>query len=147
MAGQAYRNSFMTTTWRRIISTDANSTLCQFNLEGITGNPLKKGWKIASDVRQLCVLDDCVCHGSHVHEQPRGKALKNAEGYELTDVPLKLFAAEQSRTTQFRAFRRLSFDAMSQPERRYSDHQLALLDGWDALFQRLLRSAICRCCV
>ena len=41
---------------------------CQFGLKGLSGKPLKKGWKIATDVPQLNVLDSFTCDGSHTHE-------------------------------------------------------------------------------
>ena len=120
---------------------------CQFGLKGLSGKPLKKGWKIATDVPQLATLDNYICSGSHVHEQSRGKSLKLAEGYtfELTDMLHGAFcsrAVELTRPKPIRAVACYPAPTMAQPERHYSEHQLEILRGWDTLFQRLLTSSI-----
>ena len=60
---------------------------CQVGVTKQNGEPLKKGWTIASNVRSFSVLDKLCCQGEHNHAQSRGKALKAAEGYtyKLTD--------------------------------------------------------------
>ena len=52
------------------------------------GHPIKKGWTIAGNFKELEKLDSFKCDGSHKHGQSRGKALKLAENYtfRLTDM-------------------------------------------------------------
>ena len=120
---------------------------CQCGLKGITGKPLKKGWKIASDIMQLNMLDDFTCKGDHVREQSRGRSLKLAEGYtfEMTDVQHEAFrssAVERKGPKHNLAAACRVASVMPQQERHFSEHQLGLLRGWDTLFQRLLASSI-----
>jgi hypothetical protein len=53
---------------------------CQFGVTGLEGNPMKKGWMIATNMEELSGLSEYVCDGSHTHGQSRGTALKLAAG-------------------------------------------------------------------
>ena len=52
---------------------------CQFGVIDLDGNPMKKGWMIATNMEELSSLSEYVCDGSHTHGQSRGTALKLAE--------------------------------------------------------------------
>ena len=55
---------------------------------------MKKGWTIVTDIEQLAKLAQDKCDGTHEHDESRGKALKEAEGYifELADLAHKCFS-------------------------------------------------------
>ena len=53
---------------------------CQFGVTGLEGNPMKKGWMIATNMEELSGLSEYVCDGSHTDGQSRGTALKLAAG-------------------------------------------------------------------
>ena len=58
---------------------------------GVLGNndlPMKKGWTIAGNFKELSKLDSFKCDGTHTHAESRGKSLKLAENYtfRLTDL-------------------------------------------------------------
>ena len=57
------------------------------------GQPIKKGWTIAGNFKELSKLDSFTCDVSHKHGQSRGKALKLAEIYtfRLTDMLHEFF--------------------------------------------------------
>ena len=61
---------------------------CMLGVVGNDGHPIKKGWTIAGNFKELEKLDSFKCDGSHEHGQSRGKALKLAENYtfRLTDM-------------------------------------------------------------
>ena len=44
---------------------------CQFGVTDLEGNPMKKGWMIATDMEELSSLPEYVCDGSHTHGQSR----------------------------------------------------------------------------
>ena len=54
---------------------------CMLGVVGNDGHPIKKGWTIAGNFKELEKLDSFNCDGSHKHGQSRGKALKLAENY------------------------------------------------------------------
>ena len=61
---------------------------CMLGVVGNDGQPIKKGWTIAGNFKELAKLDSFKCDSSHKHGQSRGKALKLAENYtfRLTDL-------------------------------------------------------------
>ena len=61
---------------------------CMLGVVGNDGHPIKKGWTIAGNFKELEKLDSFKCDGSHKHGQSRGKPLKLAENYtfRLTDM-------------------------------------------------------------
>ena len=61
---------------------------CMLGVIGNNDKPMKKGWTIAGNFKQLSKLDSFKCNGNHQHDESRGKALKLAENYtfRLTDL-------------------------------------------------------------
>ena len=57
---------------------------CQFGVTDLEGNPMKKGWMIATNMEELSSLSEYVCDGSHTHGQSWDTALKLAENYTFT---------------------------------------------------------------
>ena len=109
---------------------------CQFGVVDSNGNPMKKGWTIATNMDELSSLSEYVCDGSHTHGQSRGEALKLAENYTftLTDFIHECFRsrADQAQTAKTR--KRLALPAMS----RRSDEKMSIADKMNV---RALKSA------
>ena len=49
---------------------------CAIGLVGESGQPMLKGWTVASDMSELDCLDAYRCDGTHEHEQSRGIHLR-----------------------------------------------------------------------
>ena len=52
---------------------------CMLGVVGNDGQPIKKGWTIAGNFKELAKLDSFKCDSSHKHGQSRGKALKQTQ--------------------------------------------------------------------
>ena len=104
---------------RNFISVNSLETYdfdgCMFGVVGKNNNPMKKGWKIATDLEQLACLAEHRCDGMHVHDESRGTALKLAEGYthKLTDLIHECFRQLAVSAQAPRVSRKLACPAMS----------------------------------
>ena len=93
---------------------------CMFGVMGRNNNPMKKGWKIASDIEQLACLAEYRCDGMRVHDESRGVALKLSEGYthELTDLIHDCFRQLAVSAQAPKSGKRLACPAMSSSSSR-----------------------------
>ena len=105
---------------------------CCLGVKGLNGLPMKKGWTIASDIKQLEGLEQYKCNGQHKHDESRGKALKQAEQYtyDLTDFIHRCFAeaVESSKATSHPSFALPAVMAVS------------MLDAWDSGLEGVMAS-------
>ena len=103
----------------------------------LDGNPMKKGWMIATNMEELSSLSEYVCDGSHTHGQSRGTALKLAENYtfKLTDFIHDCFRSRANQAQTAKNRKRLALPAMS---RRSDDSNLSITDKMNV---RALKSA------
>ena len=110
---------------------------CQFGVVDLNGNPMKKGWMIATNMDELSSLSEYVCDGSHTHGQSRGEALKLAENYTftLTDFIHECFRSRADRAQTAKTRKRLALPAMS---RRSDDSKMSIADKMNV---RALKSA------
>ena len=110
---------------------------CQFGVTDLEGNPMQKGWIVATNMEEMSSLSEYVCDGSHTHGQSQGTALKLAENYTftLTDFIHRCIhsRANQAQTATNR--KRLALPAMS---RRSSDAPMSITEKMRA---RALKSA------
>ena len=110
---------------------------CQFGVIDLDGNPMKKGWMIATNMEELSSLSEYVCDGSHTHGQSRGTALKLAENYtfKLTDFIHDCFRSRANQAQTAKNRKRLALPAMS---RRSDDSNLSIAEKMNV---RALKSA------
>ena len=110
---------------------------CQFGVIDLDGNPMKKGWMIATNMEELSSLSEYVCDGSHTHGQSRGAALKLAENYtfKLTDFIHDCFRSRANQAQTAKNRKRLALPAMS---RRSDDSNLSITEKMNV---RALKSA------
>ena len=110
---------------------------CQFGVTDLEGNPMKKGWMIATNMEELSSLSEYVCDGSHTHGQSRGTALKLAENYTftLTDFIHCCFRSRANQAQTAKNRKRLALLAMS---RRSDDAPMTITEKMNV---RALQSA------
>ena len=100
---------------------------CQFGVTDLEGNPMKKGWMIATSMEELSSLPEYVCDGSHTHGQSWGTAFKLAENYTftLTDFIHRCFRSRANQAQTAKNRKRLALPAMS---RRSDDAPMTITE-------------------
>jgi len=110
---------------------------CQFGVIDLNGNPMKKGWMIATNMEDLSSPSEYVCDGSHTHGQSRGTAQKLSENYTftLTDFIHGCFRSRANQAQTAKNRKRLALPAMS---RRSDDSKMTITEKMNV---RALKSA------